>query len=314
MSTTTASTLPVSESSYRGPRGPSHPYGLYQQSGGVEPDGVQASAIPLGFRGLPDQYQRRVGPDGEEIADMIGPDGHTEQLPPYTRYPDDAYARKVTAMAANPPDAEREGATIVTPIVTTSASAIPAIAGAGGLGLATRNPEFEPADDDPGSPRSRLSTRSFTSDDSARRIRLDDEGLSEKKPPPKKWQAWMRRKLWGVIPYWAICLTALVLLVIAAILGAVIGTFLAKQKRPPRKESAWYVCCLCVLPHHRPLVPDLLTSTGTRRLTRRPSRHQAISSPYLPGHLRCPSPRQAGFRAHASRIPPCHRPGAATSS
>ena len=238
-STATASTVPVSDSPYRGPRGPSHPYGLYPQSGAVEPDGVQAPAIPLGFRGLPDQYQRRVGPDGEEVADMIGPDGHMEQLPPYTRYPDEAYARKATAMDT-PPDTEREGATVVPPVVTTAASAIPAISGAGGLGLATRNPEFESVEDDPGSPRSRYSTRSFVSDDSGRRIRSDDEGLTEKQPPPKKWQTWMRRKVWGVVPYWAICLTGLVLLVIVAILGAVVGTFLAKQKRPPtRKEGGW---------------------------------------------------------------------------
>ena len=34
-------------------------------------------------------YQRRQGPDGEGADDLIGPDGHTEQLPPYTKYPND---------------------------------------------------------------------------------------------------------------------------------------------------------------------------------------------------------------------------------
>ncbi|KAK4154337.1 hypothetical protein C8A00DRAFT_14505 [Chaetomidium leptoderma] len=238
LSMATSSTMPVSESSYRGPRGPSHPYGLYAQSGGIEPDAVQPAAIPLGFRGLPDQYQRRVGPDGEEIGDMIGPGGHTEQLPPYTRYPDEAYVPKATAVDGTPDAAARERATVVAPILTTPSATLPTISGAGGLGLATRNPEFE-STDDLDSPRSRHSTRSFTSDDSQRRIRMDDEGVSEKRAPPKKWQAWMRRKLWGIIPYWAICLTGLVLIVMAAILGAVIGTFLAKQKRPPRKEGSW---------------------------------------------------------------------------
>lgn len=237
MSTTTASTVPVSESSYRGPRGPTHPYGLYPQSGSIEPDEVQTTAIPLGFRGLPDQYQRRVGPEGEEIADMIGPDGHTEQLPPYTRYPDEAYARKAAAMDSSPAEG-RGGATVVPPVDTTPASAIPAISGAGGLGLATRNPEFE-STDDLGSPRSRHSTRSFTSDDSGRQIRLTDGEVSEKRQPQKKWQVWMRRKVWGIFPYWAICLTGLVLLVMVIILGAVVGTVMSKQKRPPRKEGAW---------------------------------------------------------------------------
>ena len=30
-----------------------------------------------------------MGPDGEDADDLIGPDGHTEQLPPYTKYPND---------------------------------------------------------------------------------------------------------------------------------------------------------------------------------------------------------------------------------
>jgi len=49
--------------------------------------------IPVGFPGHAQSYQRRIGPDGEDVADIIGPDGHTEQLPPYTRYPD-GYAPK----------------------------------------------------------------------------------------------------------------------------------------------------------------------------------------------------------------------------
>lgn len=217
LSIMTSSTLPMSESS----RGPSQP-----------DDTIQSAAIPLGFRALPDQYRRRVGPDGEEIADMIGPDGHTEQLPPYTRYPDEAYVRKAVAVESAS-NTVQETATVAPPVLAMT------VPGAGGIGLATRNPEFE-STDDLGSPRSPHSTRSFASDDSHRRIRLDDEGISEKKKPPKKWQAWMRRKLWGIIPYWAICLTGLVLLVMATILGAVIASFVSKQKRPPPwKNKEW---------------------------------------------------------------------------
>ena len=42
-----------------------------------------------GFPGLTQSYQRRFAPDGEEAADIVGPDGYTEQLPPYTRYAND---------------------------------------------------------------------------------------------------------------------------------------------------------------------------------------------------------------------------------
>ncbi|KAK4105169.1 hypothetical protein N658DRAFT_503354 [Parathielavia hyrcaniae] len=237
LSVATSSTMPSSESSYRGPRGPSYPYGLYPQTNAVEPDVEPPAAIPLGFRGLPDQYQRRIGPEGEDVADLIGPDGHTEQLPPYTRYPDEAYLRKA-AVVDNPPNAAGGGATVVQPVLAIPPSTGLSVPGAGGLGLATRNPEFD-STDDLTSARSRHSTRSFRSDESHRRFRLDYEEVSEKRDPPKIWQAWMRRKAFGIVPYWAICLTGLVLFVMAIILGAVVGTFMNKEKRPPRRQGAW---------------------------------------------------------------------------
>ena len=39
-----------------------------------------------GFPGMDQEYQRRLGPDGEDVDDLIGPDGYAEQLPPYTRF------------------------------------------------------------------------------------------------------------------------------------------------------------------------------------------------------------------------------------
>ena len=41
-----------------------------------------AAGLPATHQG----YQRRLGPDGEDADDLIGPDGYTEQLPPYSRY------------------------------------------------------------------------------------------------------------------------------------------------------------------------------------------------------------------------------------
>ncbi|KAK3941610.1 hypothetical protein QBC46DRAFT_97577 [Diplogelasinospora grovesii] len=236
LSVTTSSTEPVSESSYAGPRGPSHPYGLYPQDTVVdETANVPVAAIPVGFHGLPDQYQRRMGPEGEDFADIIGPDGHTEQLPPYTRYPEETWARKVRDVEQQQPE---EGAGLrLAPV--TAAAAIPnsnlAIPGAGGLGLAARNPEFDSTDDL--SPQSRHSSRSFSSDASQHEVNTAAAEFSEKGKPQKKWQHWMRRRLWGIIPYWAICLTLGVLLVMGAILGSVIGSFLAKHKKPPHKDG-----------------------------------------------------------------------------
>lgn len=78
---------------YSGPSGPSHPYGMYAQNTVSEedsvPNNVPTQNVPIADAEPTQSYQRRQGPDGEEADDLIGPDGHTEQLPPYTKYPND---------------------------------------------------------------------------------------------------------------------------------------------------------------------------------------------------------------------------------
>ena len=74
-------------------REPQHPYTLYPQGVADDLDDEDEERIPhipvpVGFFGRGQNYQRQVGPDGEE-QDIIGEDGHAEQLPPYTRYPDE---------------------------------------------------------------------------------------------------------------------------------------------------------------------------------------------------------------------------------
>jgi hypothetical protein len=285
MSTTTTTTTTASVSSYSGPRGPSHPYNLYTQTDGIESSATRAPPIPLGFHGLPDQYQRRIGPEGEDVDDIIGPDGHTEQLPPYTRYPDEAYLRKAAAVEGVP-DVVRGVATPLPAIDTAPASAALTIPGAGGIGLATRNPEFE-STEDLGSPRSRHSTRSFASDDSVRGLNTDTGEISEKGKPLKKWQVWMSRKACRVVPYWALCLTGIVLLVMAIILGVVIGVVLDKDKKPPRKKPNWYESLSLV---HPGTTLGLLTPAGNPHLMSRPSlRRRRISNPSLRGLSACRS-------------------------
>jgi hypothetical protein len=51
-------------------------------------DLIQQNPVPVGFAGVGNSYRRQVGPDGEE-QDIIGSDGHAEQLPPYSRYPEE---------------------------------------------------------------------------------------------------------------------------------------------------------------------------------------------------------------------------------
>lgn len=89
-SAATSSTIRQPERSYSGPSGPTQPYGMYAQNTVPEDDaGVVAGMTPpiaAGFPGSDQNFQRRLGPDGEDVDDLIGPDGYTEQLPPYSRY------------------------------------------------------------------------------------------------------------------------------------------------------------------------------------------------------------------------------------
>ena len=210
-SVATSSTVPIpSERSYTGPHGPAHPYMMYPQNtvpvADDTSDELSIPPMPVGFPGRNADYRRRLGPDGEEVADIIGPDGHTEQLPPYTLYSDEAVARK------------------------TMSTIRPSIPGAGGMGLATRNPEFA-SRDDLDSPRSRQSTRSPISISDSPETSLASAGRSEK-PKLRKWQVVARRRVCGIVPLWAIILAALVLVMFAIILGTVLA--LLKPKHPPK--------------------------------------------------------------------------------
>lgn len=211
----TTSTVPVhvAEQSYSGPSGPTHPYGMYPQNtvpeSESEHDRLPATNIPVGFPGLNNNYQRRLGPEGEEAADIIGPDGHTEQLPPYSRFPDEGVSRK-------------NGLTVDVPGVVAPAVDPPQeIPGAGGIGLATRDPAYA-SREELVTPQSRHSTRSILSDASNHQINVAAQGVAEKKPL-KKWQVYARRKVCGVVPVWAIFLVACGFF----IMGIVIGTILA---------------------------------------------------------------------------------------
>ncbi|KAI1272393.1 hypothetical protein F5Y07DRAFT_303423 [Xylaria sp. FL0933] len=226
----TTSTAPLSERSYNGPRGPTHPYSIYPQNIGASEDGSDDRSpqreINVGFPGTADNYRRRIGPDGEEVADMIGPDGHTEQLPPYTRYPVEAYAQKSL------------GINVDRPVPTSSpaqqseqqAAQTLDIPGAGGIGLATRNPEFSSVEDlnQLNSPQSRRSVRSMVSEASHHSINTAALAVANEKEVPN-WKTAARRRLWGVVPCWALALAAIILLLLGVVVGTVIGTIFGRQ-------------------------------------------------------------------------------------
>lgn len=209
MSVATTSTAAIPERPYEGPAGPTHPYGMYPQS--VTPDAQEnlpVAAIPVGFPGLNNEYQRRIGPEGEEAADIIGPDGHTEQLPPYTQYPDEALARKALAALGT---------------------------GAGGLGLATRNPEYDSPRDEaaqsPLSPNDRASVVSRGSGISQQtQSAMSATAPITEKEELKHWQIVAKRKVCGIIPIWGFGLMAATILVMVAILAGVLTALKPKHR------------------------------------------------------------------------------------
>ncbi len=196
----------------------------------VEPEVIVNANIPLGFNDVAGrQYQRRIGPDGEDAGDLIGPDGHTEALPPYSKYPDEAFARKSGRLPTPPPPP--------TPVPETTRDS--ADDGAGGIGLATRNPEFgsnEELANRPASIPSRHSTEpvSVLSSHSAAHVAPPLKEEMSEKPPEKqdgKWRERLNGKACGIVPVWALCLAVVVVLIVALLLGIVLGiTFDRKDK------------------------------------------------------------------------------------
>ena len=129
LSTSSRITIPRSQSPYVGPTAPSHPYGMYPQMtrassvasrstfrpgsetpfvprGGPEhpydlypqntapeeeDEDITSNGIPLGFPRT--NFQPSSGGSSSDVGDIIGSDGHIEQLPPYTRYADNTVAK-----------------------------------------------------------------------------------------------------------------------------------------------------------------------------------------------------------------------------
>ncbi|EGC40958.1 conserved hypothetical protein [Histoplasma capsulatum var. duboisii H88] len=83
------STVRPVERSQVEPMPPQHPYAMYPQNTVPEEEDVEVhSPIPVGFPGREQAFRSRGNAGANEVGDIVGADGHTEQLPPYTRYPD----------------------------------------------------------------------------------------------------------------------------------------------------------------------------------------------------------------------------------
>ena len=200
-------TVRPTERLYTGPDRPMHPYGVCPQTTTPEGEGdpliASTDIASVGFPGLRQQYARRLGPDGEDADDIIGPDGHTEQLPPYTRYPDrrgEARSthnkeRSAPAAEASPPSSPDLPWT-----ATTAASMSDALL----PNRARSDGETTAVDSETASPEA--------------------ESTKEKWAERSK-----RRTCFGKLPYWSICLMVFALVLLAAVGGAFLWRFIGSR-------------------------------------------------------------------------------------
>jgi len=176
---------------------PSHPYALYQQNSlPVSDDDSSVQPLPtiqIGFPGSNAEFHRQLGPDGEE-QDIIGPDGHTEQLPPYSKYPNENEKAYVPmAVVPTSPTPSHESQNVLVP-----------------------PSERQPSHND------RSPSESEGSGTTA--------AASEKSWKEKNWKERRKTRVCGVFPCWLVMVAFGCLTFVGVVLGGVIGGFLAKEK------------------------------------------------------------------------------------
>ncbi|KAI9688012.1 MAG: hypothetical protein M1820_010338 [Bogoriella megaspora] len=211
-SVTTASTLRVPQRSESSATRPAHPYRMYEQNVFADPQDHNVSpideSIPVGFPGhsTNQQFLRRIGPEGEE-QDIIGPDGHAEQLPPYSKYPEDGTGNKLLADTC-PSNAEAH-------LVNSNDALVPS--------STTRDESAREA-------------AVISNAQTSRSPEEMESGSAEKSWSQKSWkQKRQTRVCRGKMPCWILVLVVAIIVVLVAIIGGIVGGFVAHDQAA--KES-----------------------------------------------------------------------------
>lgn len=257
---------------------PTHPYGLYQQTTFEEPEEIEEPhiqpVVPIGFPGRSNTntFQRRTGPDGEEL-DVVGPEGHLEQLPPYSRYPEAGpIAPKTAIVTSNPGNpildagagASGSHPAMMTPVIPSTAVS-PIIPSAPGtphspmvsdlsslhrsqsqiqqptplpqpIPQAHIQPQPQPQQisRSPSGP----TTDSLTSTNGSRALQSSASSLAEEKRRRNEGWGSIKRKrvLCGFVPVWAVVLISLLALFLAIIAGGVLGGMLSQPREKKHRN------------------------------------------------------------------------------
>ncbi|KAJ5239813.1 hypothetical protein N7468_004432 [Penicillium chermesinum] len=214
--------------------GPQHPYAMYTQN--VVEEGMDDDQIPVGFPGHNLAYQPRPDRRIDDVGDIIGPDGHTEPLPPYSRYPTGVVpkppgAEDATDVPASPPEEQQ--------LHSTSREAVPV----------------------PPVPVSETSSRALVPDNTGTSEREND---GEQAAPTSGIMAFEEKvKQKGKqtaccgLPVWTLVLVATVMLIGGSIGGAIGGVLGTKKAQEAEHQSE--------AASHKP-GPDIVTVTATPQL------------------------------------------------
>lgn len=249
-SVTTTSTVRPMDRPLGDANAPQHPYAMYPQN--VVPEEViDAPVIPLGFPGLPQTYQRPPNRADDDVGDLIGPDGHTEQLPPYSRYPENAVPKVeeqpiqtvADAPAAPPPEATRNEPA-APPVAEVSGAGMVAgnqgvgmVAGSQGVGMVAGGQAGVPTPVQPPEP---------PEDPPATGIMAFEEKLKTKG----------KKKACCGLPVWTLVLVGVVMLVGGCIGGVIGGVLGAKKAASEEKDKG--------------SGPQIVTTTATPRMDATP--------------------------------------------
>lgn len=220
---------------------PAHPYAMYPQGidddmdDGDDDDDIalhsQNPVVPVGFPGLGQNYTRRLGPDGED-QDLVGEDGHTEQLPPYSRYPEDGPEKMPLLPVALHSRAPVIGTDPGMPLMHTTIQPAP-----------TPVPQSMTDESALERQRSRMSGVGLLGSTSSDTSSEKEKSYLQKSWKEKTWKEKRKTRVCG-IPFWWILLGVCVLTFITAVLGGVVGGFVAGGKHARDKYDALLPCCL----------------------------------------------------------------------
>ena len=208
--------------------GPQHPYAMYPQN--VVDEGIDDDVIPVGFPGHNPPYQPPMGRRDDDVGDIIGPDGHTEPLPPYSRYP--------TGVVPKPPGEET-----TTDINTPSEEQQ--------LNSTSRDVREAPI--------SETSSRALVPEQGGNNERNDEEQRAVPATGVMAFEEKLKRKGKQTaccgLPVWTLVLVATVMLIGGSIGGAIGGILGQKKAAESERDS-----------NRQPAGPPIVTVTASAQL------------------------------------------------